>query len=669
MSYSGCRIVVLLVSALLHNLCWAGAKVADDIPQVQLLAPGYGELDFEAPKAGSYELPALGFAKDAKVLNVDGEQVRFHDLYAGKYTLLSFMYSRCGDVNGCPLTHVVFNRIRQIASNNPGLDKHLQLISMSFDPENDTPEVLKNLNSGHADHDQHSGHAGHEVENKERIEWLYLTSDSDKSLEPILVDYDQAVLNDIDEEGNATGRISHILRVYLIDPRNQIRNIYSVPFLHPDIIINDVKTLLLGDNISLVNEAAKDNKEGSVRIGPGDDKSGYHSVEYKTDSVSLLARKGIATDLMRLVNKPPLGLPKVPVPEDNPVSKEKILLGKKLFYDRRLSLNSTISCAMCHIPEQGFTSNELKKPVGFEGRSVRRNAPTIYNTAYSKRLFHDARETSLENQIWQPLTARNEMAMPSIGMVVEKIRGLSDYSGLFERALGGKKADVVTIGQAISSYERTLISGGSPFDQWYFAKEENTISESAKRGFDLFKGKAQCVVCHTIKEDHALFTDNKLHNTGIGWELSMRKKPEEEEVQVSPGNYISLKQSAIDAVGHEPLGDLGFYEITQKPEDRWRYKTPMLRNLTLTAPYMHDGSLSSLNDVVEFYNHGGFKNETQSPLIKPLKLSKSEVNDLVEFLKSLTGDNVEEIVLDAFSTPVGDIHATDQGSVQKVSVQ
>ena len=397
----------------------------------------------------------------------------------------------------------------------------------------------------------------------------------------------------------------------------------------------------------------------SVRIGPGDSKKGYETKDYQTDSLAIDARKGVPTDLLKNLEKPPLGLPPIPIPENNPVTKEKVDLGKKLFFDRRLSLNDTFSCAMCHIPEQGFTNHEIEKSVGVEGRSGRRNAPTIYNVAYATRLFHDAREHTLEDQVWAPLLAHNEMAMTSIGHVVEKIRSIDDYDGQFEKVFDGEQANVVTIGKALADYQRLLVSGNSPFDRWYYADEENAISEQAKRGFNLFTGKANCSTCHTIKEDYALFTDNKLHNTGIGYVVSMGIEPESERMLIAPGIYVDVKKSYKEHVsgGKEHLqriGDLGHYEVTQDPDDRWKYRTPTLRNVALTAPYMHDGSLPTLKAVIEFYNKGGIPNVTQSPLINPLNLTENEMDDLVAFLKTLNGDNIKEIISDAFSTPVGD---------------
>ena len=170
---------------------------------------------------------------------------------------------------------------------------------------------------------------------------------------------------------------------------------------------------------------------------------------------------------------------------------------------------------MCHIPEQGFSSNEMATPVGIEGRTVKRNAPTLYNVAYAQWLFHDGRENTLEQQVWGPLLARNEMANPSIGAVIDKINNSVDYDGLFEKAFE-RGPGMETIGMAIASYERTLNSGNSPFDVWYYGENTKAIDDEAKRGFHLFQGKAGCVNCHQIGKDYALFMDKRFHNTGVG---------------------------------------------------------------------------------------------------------------------------------------------------------
>ncbi|MDD1614006.1 MAG: photosynthetic protein synthase I, partial [Methylococcaceae bacterium] len=457
-----------------------------------------------------------------------------------------------------------------------------------------------------------------------------------------------------DAQGKFTGTFSHILRVYLIDKNKQLRNIYSVAFLHPDTLINDIKTLLQTEpKQAAAHFRGQKNIARSDVYSPGDNKLNYEHTDYQTHSIALTDRAGQATNLLKTVKKPPLGLPAVPVPANNPLTKEKISLGRKLFYDRRLSLNNTFSCAMCHVPEQGFTSNEMATAVGIEGRTVRRNSPTLYNIAYAQSLFHDSRETTLEQQIWAPLLAHNEMANPSIGYVIEKINNSADYNGLFKKAFG-KEPGMETIGMAIASYERTLNSANSAFDRWYYGKDEQALDAKAQRGFKLFNGKANCSSCHTINRNHALFTDNNNHNTGIGYADAMGKTDKTQRVQVAPGVYVDVAATLITTVAETKPNDLGRYEITQKPEDRWKYKTPSLRNVSLTGPYMHNGVFASLQQVVEFYNRGGIVNENLDPLIKPLNLTALEMADLTAFLESITGDNVKELVADAFAAPIGD---------------
>jgi cytochrome c peroxidase len=388
------------------------------------------------------------------------------------------------------------------------------------------------------------------------------------------------------------------------------------------------------------------------RQGPGDYRGGYEHADYQTRSASLQARQGRQADLLAVLNNPPLGLPEIPLPADNPVTADKVQLGRLLFFDRRLSANNTLSCAMCHVAEQGFAQNELKNPVGIEGRSVRRNAPTIYNTAYLKRLFHDGREFSLENQVWGPLLAGNEMGNLSIGSVIQRIQSISSYDNLFERAFG-RGPDMQTIGMALASYERTLVSADSRFDRWYYGQDKSALSESAQRGFALFRGKAGCVACHTVGQEFALFTDNGFHNTGIGYFATMQPTPEDMVVTLAPGQQERVATDLLQTTGTEHFRDLGRYEITGLPADRWRYRTPTLRNIDLTAPYMHDGSLPGLRDVLLFYNRGGVPNEVLDSQIRPLGLDDSELDDLLKFLQSLTGSNVDVLVSDAFAAPIG----------------
>jgi cytochrome c peroxidase len=337
------------------------------------------------------------------------------------------------------------------------------------------------------------------------------------------------------------------------------------------------------------------------------------------------------------------------VPPDNPVSEAKIALGRKLFFDRRLSFNRTLSCAMCHIPEQGFAQNELRTPVGMEGRFVKRNAPSLYNVGSRERLFHDGREFSLENQVWQPLLKDNEMANPSVGFVIETLARADDYQGLFEAAFG-RGPGIETIGQALASYQRGLLSAASPFDRWLFGGDTGSLGASASRGFALFNS-AGCSACHTIAGDHALFSDGQFHDTGIGYARSMLA-PDlvASSVYLAPGVEVVPKVS----FSRPQANDLGRYEATGRSADRWKYLTPSLRNVALTAPYMHDGSLPDLAAVLRFYNEGGVAHADLDPLLRPLGLGESELRDLEEFLRALTGDNVEQLASDGRSVGIGD---------------
>lgn len=342
---------------------------------------------------------------------------------------------------------------------------------------------------------------------------------------------------------------------------------------------------------------------------------------------------------------PPLGLPAVPLPPDNPLMQARIELGRTLFMDRRLSHNNTLSCGMCHVPEQGFTSNELGTAIGLEGQSIRRNSPTVYNVAYVEQLFHDGREFSLENQAWGPLLASNEMANPSIGYVIEKIKVLPEYTGRFEKAFDGRGPGVLTVGQALAAYQRTLVSANSRFDRWHYGKEQSALTAEEQAGFRLFSGKAGCSACHVVGERHALLTDNRFHNTGIGYAHSMGL-PKMHRVQLAPGKFVDVEDKALDSF-ERPLADVGRYEVTLDPADSWAYRTPGLRNVALTAPYMHDGSIATLEEVVEFYDLGGIDNPQKDSLLKPLGLSRDEKKALAVFLGSLTGDNVQKLVAEA----------------------
>jgi len=176
------------------------------------------------------------------------------------------------------------------------------------------------------------------------------------------------------------------------------------------------------------------------------------------------------------------------------------------------------------------------------------------------------------------------------------------------------------LGEALAAYQMTLAAAASPFDRWHFGGEEQAVDEQVKRGFALFTGKAGCSQCHLVNAEFALFTDQQLHNTGIGYRASLPEPKRKERVQLAPGVFVEVPEEIIAQVSEPPAADLGRYEITQDPADRWKYKTPGLRNVALTAPYMHDGSLRTLREVVAFYNRGGVPNPLQDTRLRPLGL-------------------------------------------------
>jgi cytochrome c peroxidase len=370
-------------------------------------------------------------------------------------------------------------------------------------------------------------------------------------------------------------------------------------------------------------------------------------------SISYLVKNLLITPETDNPNLGQLGLPSVLNPEDNKPTKEKIALGRKLFMDRRLSHNNTISCAMCHVPEQGFTTNELATAVGIEGRTNRRNSPTILNVAYLETLFHDGREFTLEDQVIGPLLSFNEMGNPSIGHVIEKIRKFKDYDGRFEEVYG-RSVNLENLSQSIAAYERTLVSANSRFDQWYFGKNLRALNQKEINGFNIFTGKGQCIACHSINKEVAIFTDQSFHNTGVGWARNNKVVNKIFEtktfpVALAPGIVVHVEQSLLDPASETPQNDVGRFEITEDPKDSWAYKTPSIRNIALTAPYMHDGSLTTLEEIVEFYNRGGEDNPLKDPLLRPLGLSTEEMGALVSFLKTLTGSNVKQLENEARS--------------------
>lgn len=288
----------------------------------------------------------------------------------------------------------------------------------------------------------------------------------------------------------------------------------------------------------------------------------------------------------------------MPIPADNPQTDAKVKLGQQLFFDGRLSANGKISCSTCHDPKTGWAGH-TPTDTGIEGRVGDRNSGTIVNSGHMKFQFWDGRAASLEEQALGPIHNPVEMG-EALENVVRKLNAIPEYTRQFQEIF---KTDVTTDGmaKAIAAFERTIVSGQSPYDR-AAAGEKNAMTAEAMRGMQIFNGKGGCVACHS----GALFSDQSFHNIGVGMDAA---KP-----------------------------DTGREAVTKDAADRGKFKTPGMRNVANTYPYMHDGKTPTLEGVVEFYNKGGIPNPNLDPLIKPLGLTADEKKDLVAFLKDgLTG--------------------------------
>lgn len=289
----------------------------------------------------------------------------------------------------------------------------------------------------------------------------------------------------------------------------------------------------------------------------------------------------------------------MPVPTDNPLSAAKVALGHALFFDKQLSRDRKVACASCHRPERAFADGR-RVPVGIGGRRGRRNVPSLLNRVYASALFWDGRAASLEEQALAPLVSALELDN-SYHEIVRRLEADRAYRDFWREAFGTDRIAIDEVAQALASFERTLLSGNSAFDRYESLHLKRALSEPARRGLALFRGKAGCQVCH----DGPLLSDGRFHNTGVSW-------------------------------GRQPM-DLGRYEVTGLEPDRGAFRTPSLRDVARTAPYMHDGSLQTLGEVIDVYDRGGRPNPYLDGLLKPLGLTRGEKKDLVAFLKSLTG--------------------------------
>jgi cytochrome c peroxidase len=303
--------------------------------------------------------------------------------------------------------------------------------------------------------------------------------------------------------------------------------------------------------------------------------------------------------------RPPRGLPLIEVPEDNLLTAAKVALGKELYFDKRLSVDNTVACASCHDPAKGWSNGEAVA-AGIRGRRGARNSPTVLNAAYHAFQFWDGRAATLEEQALGPILNPVEMGMASAEAVAAKINGIAGYKEQFQKVFG-EPASAEDVARAIAAFERTLLAAEAPYDR-FRAGDKVALSDSAQRGLKLFFGKAHCAACHVGPN----FTDNAFHNIGI-----------------------SMK-------GQNP--DQGRQAVSKLLGDRGTFKTPSLRDVSRTGPYMHDGSLNSLEDVVEWYDRGGAKNPQLDEEIFPLRLTDREKQDVITFLiEGLTSEVYPEV--------------------------
>lgn len=338
----------------------------------------------------------------------------------------------------------------------------------------------------------------------------------------------------------------------------------------------------------------------------------------------------------------PLGLPPLPFPENNPQTPEKIALGEKLFNDERFSSTGEVSCATCHDATKAFTDSPLKVSEGINKLKGTRNAPTVLNSVYFEKLFWDGRSPDLEDQALHPFVNPVEMGLKDHQPILDIVRSDPDYVKAFQEvfAKSGNETTMTEVTQAIAAFERTIISGNSSFDRWYFGGEEHALTPAQKRGFDIFVNQGRCVSCHIIEQTQALFTDNRFHNIGVGINRIQNDIPE------LAGEFIKAEATAkevdVKVLTDKRSSELGRFALTRTFDDLGAFKTSTLRDIAVTAPYMHDGSLKTLRDVVVHYNNGGVTNK-EDPVndflsggIRPLNLKEEQIDDLVAFLEALT---------------------------------
>ena len=346
---------------------------------------------------------------------------------------------------------------------------------------------------------------------------------------------------------------------------------------------------------------------------------------------------------------PPLGLPPAPEVADNPSTPEKIALGEKLFKDKRFSTTGEVACETCHKIDKAFTDSPLKTSEGINKMTGTRNAPTVINALYFDKLFWDGRSPSLEDQALHPFINPVEMGLKDHQPILDIARTDPEYVQAFQAVFGKTAAEITMteVTKAIAAFERTVIAGDSPFDRWRYGGEVTALNAAQKRGFDIFVNEGRCVSCHRVEQTQALFTDNRFHNIGVGINNIQDDAPAlaTEFLRAE----ATLSEVDVKVLGDKKTSELGRFAVTRNFDDLGSFKTPTLRNVAVTAPYMHDGSVATLRDAVVHYNNGGVTkegdpvNDFLSGGIRPLNLTDDQIDDLVSFMEALTSPEFENL--------------------------
>jgi cytochrome c peroxidase len=341
--------------------------------------------------------------------------------------------------------------------------------------------------------------------------------------------------------------------------------------------------------------------------GPGAGSAVYLAGGRTAEVVDSIAMANIAIQRPRWTYPSSLGLPPtIPGPNYEPGSPELAELGRELFFDPNLSSTGAVSCGTCHQPGKAFT-NAQPKGTGVLGRTTKRNVPSILNVAFRPVLQWDGYASTLENFAKYPISGTQEMNFHYLDDVPKYVNSRPDYAEAFRRTLHIDHVEFPHVARALAVYERTLISANSPFDRYYYGRDRSALTESAKHGLQVFTGKGGCVRCHVIGDRYSLLLDYKYHVLGVGYNTATAR-----------------------------FDDIGLAGISTD-DQKGLFQTPSLRNVADTAPYMHDGSFTTLESVIEFYDRGGIPNPQLDPAIRPLHLTAQEKADLIDFLKSLSG--------------------------------